>query len=156
MKIKTTEFDGTPEEFAKVAPLFTGHGGSFQASSELSQADEAPNITHKAAAERSPALVLRVLGRRHLSSAMRGVLKTMLKAGPNGLTTTEIAKAIGHTRQELAGVFGAFGRRVANTEGWPNGVSFVEYEREEGDEGEWRYWLPQVVREVLESGQFKL
>jgi hypothetical protein len=154
MRIKTTEFEGTPEEFAKVAPMLSGQNNSSEA--KAAPTAESSENGSGVSVEITPKLVLAVLNRRYLSSAMRGVLKTMLKSGPKGLTTTDIAKAIGHTRQELAGVFGAFGRRVANTKGWPGDVSFVEYARDEGDEGEWRYWLPQVVRDVLESGQFKL
>jgi hypothetical protein len=154
MRIKTTEFEGTPEEFAKVAPMLSGQNNNLEI--RASPTHEPSGSGSGVSDEITPKLVLAVLNRRYLSSAMKGVLKTMLKSGPRGLTTTDIAKAIGHTRQELAGVFGAFGRRVANTRGWPEGVSFVEYARDEGDDGEWRYWLPQVVRDVLESGQFKL
>ena len=100
--------------------------------------------------------VLRVLNRRPLSTSMRKVLKTLIKAGPAGLTTTEISEAVGISRAELAGVFGAFGRRVANTPGWPEGVAFAEYARDEDDDARWRYWLPQVFHDVIGSGKFKL
>jgi hypothetical protein len=143
MKIRTTEFEGTPDEFAKVAHLFPG---------TLVGAAAGPNAAESIEAESSeitPKLVLLVLTRRMLSSDIRKVLKALVQAGPDGMATGEIATAVGITWQTLSGVMGAFGRRVASTPGWPASVSFIE-------RGAGRRWLPPVVRDVLESGQFKL
>jgi hypothetical protein len=96
-----------------------------------------------------------VLTRRHLSRSMKGVLKALLAAGPTGLTTTDIAKAIGITTAQLAGVFGAFGRRVASTPGWPQSVYFITYMRDEADR-DWLLSLSDIVRQVLEGGRVKL
>jgi hypothetical protein len=143
MKVRTTEFEGTPDEFARVAHLFSGAmvGASTGPSGGKSVEVETSEITSK--------LVLLVLTRRKLSSDIRKVLKALLQAGANGLTPEEIATAVGINWQKLSGVMGAFGRRVASTPGWPAGVSFIE-------RGSGRRWLPEVVRDVLESGQFKL
>jgi hypothetical protein len=143
MRIRTTEFEGTPDEFAKVAHLFPG---------TLVSAVAGPNPAESVEAETSEItskLVLLVLTRRKLSSDIRKVLKALVQAGADGMTTGEIAAAMGINWQKLSGVMGAFGRRVASTSGWPAGVSFIE-------RGAGRRWLPQIIRDVFESGQFKL
>ena len=104
-------------------------------------------------------MILRILTRRPLSPNLKTVLKTLLKAESGGLSTSEIAGAVGISRQELAGVFGAFGRRVANTPGYSDGQTLVGYAREYNDKigkEEWRYWLLPAVREVLAGGVIKL
>jgi hypothetical protein len=156
MKVRSTEFDGTPEEFAKVAHLLPGAIISVSAEHKPLELDRQGGNGAAYSSQVTPSLVLRVLSRRRLKSNIRNVLKVLWKAGSKGLTTTEIAKAAGISRESLAGVFGAFGRRVANTPGWPQGVSFAEYAQGDDDRAEWRYWLPEVVRDVLDGGQIKL
>jgi hypothetical protein len=101
-------------------------------------------------------MVLTVLNRRRLSPNARKVLKALLTAGSNYLTTTELAEKVGITNAELAGVLGAFGRRVANTPGWPPEAYFLDYTRDQDEAAEWRYGLGKVASETLTSGQFKL
>lgn len=156
MKLRSTEFDGTPEEFAKVAHLLPGAIISVPTEHRPAEPDRGSGNGGANSSQVTPSLVLRVLSRRRLKSNIRNVLKVLWKAGPKGLTTTEIAKAAGISRESLAGVFGAFGRRVANTPGWPEGVSFAEAAQGDDDQAEWHYWLPDVVRNVLDSGQIKL
>jgi hypothetical protein len=159
MKIKSLEFDGTPEEFAQVGHLFAGQPGTPPAA-PLSQPQASPEPSAvgggepEAKVELNGELVLRLFNRRPLSQNIRKVFKAFLAAGDKKLTTTDLATAVGITRQELAGVFGAFGRRVAHTAGWPDGLAFVGWER--NDDDEYVYWLPPVVRQVLESGKVQL
>jgi hypothetical protein len=156
MKMRTLEFDGSPEEFSKVSHMFTGVPEASVSSSKGRQ-DAAEIQADAPRGQITPEIVLRVLNRRSLSSSMRKVLKALVKAPTGGLTTSEIAEAVGISRAELAGVFGAFGRRVANTAGWPAGVAFAEYARDDDDDkARWRYWLPQAFHEALNSGKFKL
>ena len=154
MKVRSTEFDGTSEEFIKVGHLF----GISSLTNDTKLATDRQERVHSTdeGAEITPELVTLVLTRLYLSSNVRKVFKAMLRSGPRGLSTAEIAEAVGITPAQLSGVFGAFGRRVANTEGWPPEKSFVAFARDDENEGEWRYWLPQVVRDVLESGRIKL
>ena len=151
--MKFREFDGTPEEFLKVGHLF---GSSVTAPNVPTTAAVVPRPSNGSGQTISPELILHVLTRRPLSGKFRRALKALKDAGPGGLTTTEIAAAAGVTRAQLAGVFGAFGRRVANTSGWPMDVSFVEYGRSDEEEGEWRYWLSETVKSVLQGHNIKL
>jgi hypothetical protein len=72
-----------------------------------------------------------------------------LRANPKGMTSEELAKAVGIDRGQLAGVLGALGRRVANTSGWPAGAQFIEKIRDES--GRRHYRLPAVVCAALEK-----
>jgi hypothetical protein len=148
-------FRGSLSEFAAVKnDLFAGGGRIVVSSSPV-----VPEPEQNAADGLSEQLIVRVLTRRALSPHLRKVLKALLKAGPDGLTTREIAEAVGISRARLAGVFGAFGRRMAHTPGWPEDQSIVNYEREYNDDTskqEWRYWLKSIVRDVLERGTVRL
>lgn len=154
MKVRNIEFEGTAEEFVTVAHLFGNQSSAASESIKGIKAGVSDGASTNVAAEVKLEHVERVLTRLHLSRSMRGVLKALLSSR-TGLTTTEIAKAVGITNAELAGVFGAFGRRVANTPGWPQGVSFITYTRDE-DDRDWLLSLPDVARDVLESGRVKL
>jgi hypothetical protein len=43
-----------------------------------------------------------------------------------GLTSKQLAKALGITTAQFAGVMGAFGRRLSHTKKWPDSFSLVE------------------------------
>jgi hypothetical protein len=154
MKIRSLEFEGSPEEFSKVSHMFAGAAAASVGSSKV-PAGQVEAEADAPKGEITTQIALRVLRRRPLSLSMRKVLKTLVSAPPGGLTTSEIAEAVGISRPELAGVFGAFGRRAANTEGWPVRVDFLEYSRD-SDDARWRYWLPPAFYEVLNSGAFAL
>jgi hypothetical protein len=148
--MKFREFEGTPEEFLRVGHLFGSSAPNAQ-----TPAPPSP-VSSGGGQQISPELILRVLSRRPLSGKFRRALRALRDADAEGLTTTEIAAAAGITRAQLAGVFGAFGRRVANTSGWPEGISFVQYARSDDEEGEWRYWLSETVKGVLHGGNVRL
>ena len=96
MKIRTLEFDGTPEEFSKVDHLFSGNSATAPALQPSPDAAEpAEELASAEFRVITPQLVIRLLTRRHLSSNMRKVLKTLLAAGNRKLTTTEIAHHLG-------------------------------------------------------------
>jgi hypothetical protein len=60
----------------------------------------------------------------------------------------DLAESVNYTRQQLAGLLGAFGRRVANTPGFTNGDSFFRIECD--PEGQcYRYGMPDSVREAM-------
>jgi hypothetical protein len=67
--------------------------------------------------------LVRALKRLPLSGSQQKVFEILAEADEPGLTNEEIANKAGLSRQELAGVLGALGRRFANTDGWPRGVS---------------------------------
>ena len=58
-------------------------------------------------------------------------------------------KVAGYRPPQLAGLMGAFGRRMANTEGYQSGAHYFEYQWND-DEGAWDCRLPDSMREALE------
>jgi hypothetical protein len=120
MKMRLIEFEGTPAEFELVKHQFGVTSGSFEVQKPqpavTGEAGPKPALSPE---ERHEIFVL-ALTRIPLESRMRAMLKALLKS-QNGVTTAEFAKMLGITRSQLAGVFGAFGRRLSHTEGFPEG-----------------------------------
>lgn len=149
VKVRIVEVEGDPEEVMRVSALFRG-------TSERVRGEEpSPNASEPA---QNPAtngrpvtvdLVLRVLTRRELHANIKKALRA-LQRSQKGMTSEEIAKAVGIDRGQLAGVFGAFGRRVANTKGWPAGAAIIDERRD--DKGRRVYYLAPVVQNALEKG----
>jgi predicted transcriptional regulator with HTH domain len=150
VKVRFVEVEGDPEEVMRVSKLFGGSSEQVSGRAATSERSGATPVTTSAnGASVTPDLVLRVLTRRELGPDPKKVFKALLKAGPKGMTSEEIARAVGIDRGQLAGLLGALGRRVANTEGWPTGARIIEKKRDEN--GSRRYHLPAVVRSALEK-----
>ncbi len=94
----------------------------------------------------------RVLTRLPLSQAQKAVLKTLYDAGAEEyVTTTELVRVLGfESGHQLAGVMGAFGRRIANTKGFDENATFFEFRWNE-TAAAWEYRLPANVRKALEQ-----
>lgn len=89
--------------------------------------------------------------RRQLAQAPRAVLKSLYDAGKKFVTTTELVRAAGYrSGHQLAGLMGAFGRRLANTRGFDKGATFFEHRWNETADA-WEYRLPANVRKALEQ-----
>lgn len=93
-----------------------------------------------------------VLTRLPLSPAQSAVLKALYDAGAEEyVTTTELVRALGYgSGHQLAGVMGAFGRRIANTKGFDENATFFEMRWNE-TAAAWEYRLPANVRKALEQ-----
>ncbi len=83
------------------------------------------------------------------------IFRSLLKS-PKGLSTTTLAKELRITRAQLAGVLGAFGRRLSHTEGFPDDDERAWLAKREWRDGERRYVLTPLGRDVLTSGRVKL
>lgn len=104
--MKVTRFDGTPEEFKAVAhlfgdsPLFATNGPSAESGAELPQIEPRKAIRS-------------MLTRLSLSDGQLAAYKALA----NGkLEYHEFLKHAGRSAAEMAGVLGALGRRINNTE----------------------------------------
>lgn len=93
-----------------------------------------------------------VLRRLPLSPAQRAVLKVLYDAGAEEyVTTTELVRVLRYeSGHQLAGVMGAFGRRIANTKGFDKNAAFFEIRWSE-TAAAWEYRLPATVRKALEK-----
>jgi hypothetical protein len=111
--------DGTPEEVFALSLLM---------------ADKSPFSSSKPSATATDSIVMsedvafRVLKRRPLSEAQAKLLALLLRNGSAWSTAKELQKATKYNPSQLAGLFGAFGKRVTGTEGFIEGTSFFEWE----------------------------
>jgi hypothetical protein len=152
MKMRYTEFEGTPEEFLRISHRFPGVPSGDTTAAQPPHGGPGDAQPSGAAGEVTAHAVEHLLTRRPLSVNMKKVLRVLMGAGSAGLTTREIAEEVGISPAELSGVFGAFGRRMAHTPGWDN-ADFVDVDDSGAAE---RYSLKPIVREVLESGRIRL
>jgi hypothetical protein len=155
MKMRFVEFEGTPEEFEQVKHNFAFSSASVRKAEMEHDAEEGLEPPRQGVSrEEVHKVVLAALTRRPLESRMKAVLKALLK-NKQGMTTVEFAKVLGITRAQLAGVLGAFGRRLSHTEGYPEDetgwIAKIEW-----IDGQRRYLLTPLGREVLTSGKVKL
>ena len=73
----------------------------------------------------------RVLTRRRLSGPVKAMLRTLSQVDPGDyVPVADLYEATGYSSSQFAGLMGAFGRRIAHTEGYDENAVFFEYERE--------------------------
>lgn len=95
--------------------------------------------------------VQRMLTRRRIPDGQLVFYRTLYPTGEQGLSSSELAEAMNRTRDQLAGVLGALGRRINNTEGLEGkgGIQVVLH-MWRGDEGERHYRMRPILRKALE------
>lgn len=91
----------------------------------------------------------KLLTRRPISENVKEALMAIYNAGDTGITGSELADRLGHDPAQFRGMMGAFGRRMVNTDGWQDGMSFFDWswEPEEG----YRYKLFESSRKAVEA-----
>ena len=142
--------EGTAEEISDVLRTLPGAATVRTAAVELTTA-EVQATTNSETTEPESRFVTtrfarRVLKRLPLSTPMKNVLRELCKAHPDWLSQAKLRDAAGYEPSQYAGMMGAFGRRIANTEGYDSETQFFEWKWEEET---WYYRLPDTVREVL-------
>jgi hypothetical protein len=148
--MKITHFDGSPEEFAKIAHLF-GSSNAPEGVQKGAASEEAFPEEARGTDELTSEIVERGLRRRSLSSSQKKVFAVVIDAGAAGIYIGDLAKKVGVTRAQLAGVLGALGRRFANTDGWPKDAWPIHSKRDQ-DKRQWKFWAAPVLREVVRRG----
>lgn len=135
-KIGSIEVEGTPEEIAALLsrmPL-----ASFPVAQDAVQSPRSGRTFV------SEEIAFRALKRRPLSKEQNAVL-TKLKANhPAWTSAKDLQKATNYTRNQLAGLFGAFGKRVGATDGYIAGTWFFDTEWNY-DQDCYQYRLPPAV-----------
>jgi hypothetical protein len=151
MKMRLIEFDGTPAEFELVKHQFGVNSGSLEPNeSETARPAETPPQSAQLSPAERHEVVVSALTRIPLPPTMRKVFEALLKS-PNGTTTAEFAKLLGITRAQLAGVFGAFGRRLSHTEGFPEDDADAWLATNSWNGSERRYVLTPLGRAALKD-----
>jgi hypothetical protein len=153
MKITTTTtiLDGTAEELAAYHAQINASSSVLQVSSEaIAPAVDA--LEHFEATKKPVKFVKvevarRVISRRPLSKEQKIVLVGLYKAHPDKLSTSALQEATGYSARQLAGLMGAFGRRLTHTPGYEDGDNMFDWVW--ADDG-WHYGLPSSVRTAME------
>lgn len=92
-----------------------------------------------------------VLRRRPLSANVKTVLKALAEAEPEYLTTKKLQEAVGFQNgHQLAGLMGAFGRRMVGTAGYDEEAWFFVIRWNESASA-WEYRLVETAIEALKK-----
>jgi hypothetical protein len=110
------EIEGTPEEVAallrSMAPSGVGQSSDSHPTVPVNQLTED--------------VAFRALKRRPLSDEQATLLSLLRRNHPNWTSAKDLQKATKYNPNQLAGLLGAFGKRVASTEGHRSGTYFFE------------------------------
>ena len=138
--------EGTADEVGKVVqtlpPIATVSTTSVVSSEEKKQsasASESPDGMKKSVTEE---FAHRVLSRRRLSKAQTIMLDALSEAYPQWVPIADLQAATDYTPAQFAGVMGAFGRRMAATDGYDDKACFFDVERDE-ELGAYKFRLPE-------------
>jgi len=142
-KIGSVEIEGTAEEISAVLR-----------SLPLGTLDHSPLIESAAKSGKfvPEELAFRVLKRRPLSSEQRPLLSLLARNHPSWTSAFELQKATKYKPSQLAGLLGAFGKRVTATNGYLAGMWFFDQEWDYEQDCN-RYRLPEgVLNAVRRAG----
>ena len=144
--------EGTAAEISDVLRALPGTASVHIAAVELTdagvQATTSSETTEPESRFVTTRFARRVLKRLPLSKPMKNVLRELCKAHPDWLSQAALRDTAGYEPSQYAGMMGAFGRRIANTEGYDSETRFFEWEWDD-EEKTWYYRLPDTVREAL-------
>ena len=150
--MKATILEGTVEEIIQVIKEVEQASATLVTPS-LEEALDSNAPPHSTGGTKIPVtteFARRALARLPLSRATKAVLKALYDAHSEYVTTISLLEVADYeSGHQLAGLMGAFGRRLANTPGFDPQAWFFDYQWND-DEGAWEYRLPDTVREALE------
>ena len=144
--------EGTAKEISDVLRALPGgatvHTAAVELTNEGVRATTSSETTELESRPVTTRFARRVLTRLPLSTPMKNVLREIYKAHPNRLSQATLQDVAGYEPSQYAGMMGAFGRRIANTEGYDSETHFFEWKWDDEEET-WCCRLPDTVREAL-------
>ena len=149
--------EGTYEEVSTVLRVLPGTATLGTAAVELSN-EVAPSESGGQEPDGHDSIYVsiqfarRVLTRLGLARRIRAVLTTLCEAQPGWVLLPKLHEITDYTPAQFAGLLGAFGRRVANTEGYDSSLMFIQH-RWNDEEGTWEYRIPKTVCDALSLEQ---
>ena len=145
--MKLFVYEGTPREIVEVTQLMgepIKNAGIF--GNPVRVDEETPEQNEELSVEQ----IKLVLQRRTLAEPVIQVLRLLYKAGENRIKSDDLKAALNYSNPEFRGMLGAFGRRLKNTKGIPDGVRLFD-ERWDDDLRQKTWTLPVNVRKALED-----
>ena len=144
--------EGTPAELSDVLRALPGtamvHTAAVELTDEVIDSSATSESSEEASRFVTTRFARRALKRLKLSKPMKKVLRALYEAHTECLPLATLQDVAGYSPPQFAGLMGAFGRRLANTEGYDSEAAFFEYNWDEDGET-WNYRLPDTVREAL-------
>jgi hypothetical protein len=138
-RIGEIEIDGTPEEIGiLIRRLELGPFGNLLAHKR----DFLQSKPEKSDLFVSEDVAFRVLKRRPLSEAQSKVLSLLGKSDSKWTSAKDIQAAAGYNASQLAGLFGAFGKRVSGTPGHIKDTLFFD-QKWDYEKDCYKYRLPE-------------
>lgn len=150
--MKMYVFEGTPEEISEVVRTMQPMTPAFV---EAGKASGRPTPISASRSEDGPEKFVTVdfarktLTRREISDPVKALFRTLYEAGEEFVPSADLYKATDYSVSQFSGLMGAFGRRMANTDGYDEEAHFFDF-RWDQEAGAWQYRLPGTVREALE------
>jgi hypothetical protein len=145
--MKLFVYEGSPKEIAEVARLM---GSPTQNPEKTSDSPENEEKEAERSEDLSVAQIKLVFERRVLAEPYKVILRHLYRAGEDRVKSDDLKKELNYTNPQFRGILGAFGRRLKNTQGIPNGARlFDEVWDENLRQKTWT--LPENVRKVLEE-----
>ena len=140
-KIGNIEVEGTPDEIATLLsrmPL-----AAYPVTQDPAQTPRSGRTFV------SEEVAFRALKRRPLSDQQGAVLTKLKASYPDWTSAKDLQKVTDYTRNQLAGLFGAFGKRVAATDGYVSDSWFFDTEWSY-DKGCYQYRFPPAVYSAVQ------
>ncbi len=137
--VRGHEVEGTVEEISRLLLLVDA--------SPASRLERGRGEASKASPFVSEDLAIAVLTRRPLGETHAKMLNLLDLAGEDWTPAPGIQQELGLSTREFAGVLGAFGKRLSNTDGVGSRSFFDQYW--DGENGYNLYRLPSAVRAAL-------
>jgi hypothetical protein len=139
-KIGNVEIEGTPEEVATLLRTLRWDISTI--------AHEHDNKSQPQPRYVSSEIAFKAIKRRPLSSEQTTILKMLNQKHPDWASSKDLQEATNFNANQLAGIFGAFGKRVSATEGYERGTLFFE-QQWDYDKDCYIYRLPQATLEAV-------
>lgn len=146
--------EGPAEEVGKVIQALPPMA-AVSTSSVVGSEEEAPSASASESSDGMRKFVTEefarcVLSRRSLSKAQTIVLDALSEAHPDWVPIADLQAATGYTPAQFAGVMGAFGRRMAATDGYDEEAYFFDQEWDEGA-GAYKFRLPESAYQAYRA-----
>jgi hypothetical protein len=140
-------YEGSPQEIAEVAQLMGAPSQTPSFPRNTPQIKEDPLQLQE---ELTVEQIKYVFQRRALAEPLVKILRLLYEAGETRIKSDDLKEALGYSNPEFRGMLGAFGRRLKNTQGIPDGLRLFD---ETWDENlRQKTWtLPVNVRKALED-----
>lgn len=136
-------YEGSPDELREFFPDL--------AKTRLPDVRQTQRVANQSASVKE--FMRRVLRRLPIPDGQIALYQALYHA-PSGLSYSALAESMQRAENELAGVLGALGRRVNNTEGSTGDLGITVLFDIERDSERWHYQMKDDLRRVLEEENF--